>query len=86
MKNETVSAGKHGARGNASGGYYINEKCIGCSLCHELSPGNFRMNLEEAYDYVHKQPETKEEEAMCLKAMQSCPADAIRNDGMGSLK
>ncbi len=62
---------------NVPGKYSTIEKCIGCSLCYELSPRNFRMNLDEGYDFVFKQPDTQEEEASCLKAMQSCPADAI---------
>jgi ferredoxin len=44
------------------------------------------MNLDEGYDFVFKQPETQEDEALCLKAMQSCPADAIRNNGPEPLK
>lgn len=86
----TVSSREQKVNGNVPGNYYIIEKCIGCSYCYELSPNNFCMNDEEGYDYVYyyvlKQPETQEEEALCLQAMQSCPADAIRNDGLGSLK
>jgi ferredoxin len=44
------------------------------------------MNLDEGYDFVFKQPETQEDEALCLKAIQSCPVDAIRDDGLGPLK
>lgn len=83
MKDGGMTAGEHKVRGNAPGGYYIVETCIGCSLCHEISPANFRMNLDEGYDYVYKQPETQDEEALCLKAVLSCPADAIRNNGLG---
>jgi ferredoxin len=77
---------KQGIKENAPGKYYIIDKCIGCSLCYELSPRNFSMNLEEGYDFVFRQPETQEDEARCLKAMQSCPADAIRDDGFGPVK
>jgi ferredoxin len=74
-------------RGNVPGSFYVIETCIGCSLCHELSPVNFTINIDEGYDYVSRQPETQEEKAQCLKAMQSCPADAIRNDGLlGTMK
>ena len=81
MKQETSSSIKHSIRENAPGKYYIIDQCIGCALCYELSPRNFSMNLHEGYDFVFKQPETQEDEAQCLKAMQSCPADAIRDDG-----
>ena len=74
-------------KGNVPGTYYVLETCIGCSLCHELSPFNFTINIDEGYDYVSRQPETNEEEQQCLRAMQSCPADAIRNDGLlGTMK
>jgi ferredoxin len=86
MKQGTSSSIKQIIRENVPGKYYIIDKCIGCSLCYELSPRNFSMNLEEGYDFVFRQPETQEDEARCLKAMQSCPADAIRDDGPGPLK
>jgi len=81
MKQETSSSIKQSIRENAPGKYYIIDQCIGCALCYELSPRNFSMNLHEGYVFVFKQPEKQEDEAQCLKAMQSCPADAIRDDG-----
>jgi ferredoxin len=86
MKQKSDTAIEQRVKENVPGIFYIIETCIGCSLCYEISPRNFRMNIEEGYDYVLKQPETQEEEVLCLKAMQSCPADAIRNDGLGSVK
>jgi ferredoxin len=71
-----------GVRENVPGTFYVLETCIGCSLCHELSPVNFTINIDEGYDYVSRQPETMEEAEQCLRALQSCPADAIRNDGL----
>jgi len=86
MKQGTLPSIKQRIKENAPGKYYIIDKCIGCALCYELSPRNFSMNLDEGYDFVFKQPETQKDEALCLKAMQSCPADAIRNDGFGPVK
>ena len=86
MKQETLSSIKQRIKENVPGKYYIVDKCIGCALCYELSPRNFSMNLDEGYDFVFKQPETKEDEARCLKAKQSCPAEAIRDDGLGPVK
>lgn len=83
MKQRASSLRHQRIKENVPGKYYIIERCIGCSLCHEISPGNFTMNLDEGYDYVFKQPETQEEEALCQKAIQSCPATAIRNNGLG---
>ena len=86
MKQGTSSSIKQNIRENVPGKYYIIDKCIGCSLCYELSPRNFSMNLDKGCDFVFRQPETQEDEARCLKAMQSCPADAIRDDGFGPVK
>jgi ferredoxin len=86
MKPGTLSSMKQRIKENVPGKFYSIEKCIGCSLCYELSPKNFGMNLDEGYGFVFKQPETQEDEALCLKVMQSCPADAIRDDGSGPLK
>jgi ferredoxin len=66
-------------RENVSGKYFVIDICIGCSLCFETAPSNYRMNYEEGYGYVCKQPASVEEEALCLKAMQSCPASAIEH-------
>jgi ferredoxin len=86
MKQGALSSIRQRIKENTPGKYYITEQCIGCSLCYELSPENFGMNLDEGYDFVFKQPETQEDEALCLKAIQSCPVDAIRDDGLGPLK
>ncbi len=86
MKQGTSSSIKQKIRENVPGKYYIIDKCIGCSLCYELSPRNFSMNLDKGCDFVFRQPETQEDEARCLKAMQSCPTDAIRDDGFGPVK
>lgn len=82
MNSGALSSAKKRAKENAPGKYYINDQCIGCTHCHVLAPGNFSMNPDEGYDFVFKQPETLEDEALCRKAMQCCPADAIRNDGI----
>jgi len=67
---------------NVSGKYYVDESCIGCSICVELAPGNLRSNLEEGYEYVFKQPVTESEGNRCIEAMEICPVSAIGNDGI----
>ena len=42
---------------------------------------NFRANEDEGYSYVFKQPENDEERARCKEAMESCPVEAIGDDG-----
>ncbi len=38
-------------------------------------------SLLELTDPLFKQPENKEEEAQCQDAMESCPVEAIGDDG-----
>ena len=77
-----MSANRPRITGNAPGRFYVNELCIGCTLCHETAPGHFRTNDEEGVDFVFRQPETPEEETLCRKAREACPIDAIQDDGL----
>jgi len=47
------------------------------------APYNFQRNEDRGYSYVFRQAETPEEEAQCREAMDSCPVEAIGNDGEG---
>ena len=66
---------------NQPGVFYVDHECIDCDLCREVAPDNFERNEEEGYSYVYKQPETDEERALCDEALESCPVEAIGNDG-----
>jgi len=66
---------------NVAGKYYVDSNCIDCDVCRETAPENFRANEDEGYSYVFKQPENSEEEAQCQDAMESCPVEAIGDDG-----
>ena len=66
---------------NVPGKYYVNTRCIGCTLCPEIAPANFASNLEEGYEYVCKQPGNTAEEQLCREAMEICPVNAIGDDG-----
>lgn len=70
---------------NVPGKYYVSVECIGCSLCSEIAPDNFKINTDEElateHNYVCKQPVTRQEELLCEEAMDSCPGNAIGNDG-----
>lgn len=68
---------------NTQGRYYVDDTCIGCTLCAEIASNNFCSNLEEGYEFVYKQPSSEEEEERCLEAMDICPVNAIGNDGDG---
>ncbi len=66
---------------NANGKFYVDDQCIDCDLCRETAPANFMRNDDGGHSYVYKQPETPEEEAQCVEAMEGCPVEAIGSDG-----
>ena len=66
--------------GNVPGRYYVDTNCIGCNLCVETEPGVFKMNKEDQA-YVYKQPSGQEEEEASKAALDSCPVEAIGEDG-----
>jgi len=67
---------------NVSGRWYVDKKCILCSVCSEAAPQNFREAQNQDHDIVYKQPTTQEEERQCEEAMAACPVEAIGNDGI----
>lgn len=66
---------------NVPGKYYVDTTCIDCDVCRTTAPNNFKANEDEGYSYVFKQPENDDEEAQCQEAMESCPVEAIGDDG-----
>jgi ferredoxin len=69
---------------NVPGAYYVDSQCIDCDVCRVTAPGNFQRSEDKGYSYVFRQPESPEENAQCQEAMDSCPVEAIGNDGAGS--
>jgi ferredoxin len=67
---------------NAQGKYYVDSQCIDCDVCRVTAPENFRRDEEKAYSYVFRQPATPGEEAQCQEAMDSCPVEAIGDNGI----
>ena len=66
---------------NAHGRFYVDRECIVCSICSDLAPNNFRLSDDETHYICYKQPENDEEEDNCMEAMESCPVEAIGDDG-----
>ncbi len=64
-----------------SGKYYVNDACIGCAICSEIAPDNFRFNHEQGCGYVGKQPDTEKEACFCVEAKDICPVNAIEVAG-----
>jgi len=59
----------------------VNNDCIGCVICSEIAPGNFRFDYELGCVYVYKQPDTEKEERLCVEVMDLCPVNAIEIAG-----
>lgn len=66
---------------NIKGRYYVDEMCIDCDVCRETAPKNFTREEDKGYSFVFKQPENADEEEQCKDAMESCPVEAIGDDG-----
>jgi len=66
---------------NVPGLYYVDSQCIDCDVCRVTAPTNFQRSEDKGYSYVFRQPESAEENAQCQEAMDSCPVEAIGNDG-----
>ena len=66
---------------NVKGKYYVDEDCIGCSACVAEAPDNFQMNDDSSIAFVYKQPDNDTEEAVCSGTKETCPVDAIGDDG-----
>ncbi len=66
---------------NVPGAFYVDTQCIDCDVCRVTAPNNFRRNEEKGYSYVFRQPGNDEELALCREARDSCPVEAIGDDG-----
>lgn len=66
---------------NVAGAYYVDSQCIDCDLCRQTAPNNFNRNATGGYAFVSKQPATAEEQAQCKESKESCPVEAIGDDG-----
>jgi ferredoxin len=66
---------------NVPGAFYVDSQCIDCDVCRVTAPASFQRHEEKGYSFVFRQPETPEELAQCREAMDSCPVEAIGEDG-----
>lgn len=73
---------EHKLKDNIRGTFYVDRQCIDCDVCRDTSPTNFARNDDNGYSFVYKQPETQEEAELCEEAMNSCPVEAIGDDGV----
>ncbi|OQW51936.1 MAG: ferredoxin [Proteobacteria bacterium SG_bin7] len=66
---------------NVAGKMYVDDSCIACDACVTAAPACFAMDENDGHAYVKKQPNTPEEEERAREAMETCPVEAIGNDG-----
>jgi ferredoxin len=68
---------------NVPGRFYVTQDCLACESCQVVAPNNFRYG-DNGLSYVFKQPSDPEEFKQCEEAVDYCPMEAVRNDGMTS--
>ena len=68
---------------NVPGKYQVDDACIGCAICAEIAPRNFRFDHEQGHGFVFRQPGSDLEERLCAEAMDICPVDAIADHSKG---
>ena len=56
---------------NVAGKFYVDSQCIGCALCASTAEGFFEIS-DTGCAFVA---------ALCTEAMESCPVQAIGDDG-----
>ncbi len=66
---------------NVPGKFYVDRQCIDCGLCQETAPAVFARDDDGGCAYVSKQPADADELAAAKEAMDSCPVQAIGDDG-----
>jgi len=66
---------------NAGGRFYVDDQCIDCDQCREIASDIFGRDEATGHSYVYRQPETPDEETLCLEAMENCPVEAIGDNG-----
>ena len=66
---------------NVAGKFYVDQQCIDCDLCRETAPDFFTRSDDGGYSFVHAQPKTEDDIALCMEALEGCPVEAIGDDG-----
>jgi ferredoxin len=66
---------------NVAGKYYTDGECINCDLCVEIAPNFFKKGEDSQNQFVYKQPSLPSEILRMKEAIDSCPTEAIGDDG-----
>ena len=67
---------------NVPGRLYVTSECIDCDICRSLAPHFFTRHEEIGLSIVQRQPFAEADMALAEEAVDSCPANAIGNDGV----
>jgi ferredoxin len=67
---------------NIPGAFGVTDACIDCDLCRQTAPKFFKryFNGVAGYSFVHAQPRSEQDEALCMDALRACPVEAIVYD------
>jgi len=60
---------------NAPGAFFVDDTCIDCDLCRQISPAVFRE--ESDHSIVYRQPESDAETQRAAMALVACPTGSI---------
>jgi len=60
---------------NATGDWYVDDRCIDCGTCRELSPDQFGTTCDQSV--VIRQPASPADEVEAWLAAQACPTQSI---------
>ena len=66
---------------NAPGLFYVDKECINCDACVLVAENHFKLAETDGHAFVYRQPVTEEEKESCREALESCPVEAIGDDG-----
>ena len=66
---------------NVPGPFYVDKECINCDACVLVAENHFKLDEGDGHAFVFQQPVTEEEKEACQEALESCPVEAIGNDG-----
>ena len=66
---------------NVPGKFYVDTNCISCGQCVAVAPDNFSEDPVSGNMYVANQPQTDAASKACQEALETCPVQAIGDDG-----
>lgn len=67
---------------NAKGKYYVTTVCNGCGLCYSIAIRNIDYTGDGKLYFVYRQPETPQEDEFLREAIEMCPLNCLRDDGI----